>query len=72
MKLYDYCCADCGESFEELVQEVSDARCPACTSSRVEKQMSAFAVGGSGPSERAAQSPCGMGPCRGDGSCGRS
>ncbi|MCA9595768.1 MAG: zinc ribbon domain-containing protein, partial [Myxococcales bacterium] len=47
MKLYDFLCNDCGQKFEDLVRELSDARCPACESANVEKQLSAFAIGGS-------------------------
>jgi putative FmdB family regulatory protein len=46
VKLYDFHCNHCGKDFEELVREVSDARCPACAASDVEKQLSAFAIGG--------------------------
>ncbi|MCB9581600.1 MAG: zinc ribbon domain-containing protein [Polyangiaceae bacterium] len=70
MKLYDFLCNDCGQKFEDLVRELSDARCPACESANVEKQLSAFAIGGS----RAEPAPptgggCSSGFC-GTGGCG--
>ena len=47
MKLYDFHCNQCGHEFEELVRELVDARCTACTSSDVARKLSTFAVGGS-------------------------
>ena len=68
MKLYDFHCRACGRDFEELVDAVTDARCPACASEDVEKQLSAFSVGGAhgdvGPS---AGGGCDTGCC---GGCG--
>ncbi len=71
MKLYDFHCKGCGRDFEELVHEVSDARCPSCASSDVEKQLSAFAVGGSRGEAPAPSGGCGGGFC-GGGACGLS
>ncbi len=72
MKLYDFHCKGCGRDFEELVREVSDARCPSCASSDVEKQLSAFAVGGPRESSAAPSGGgCGTGFC-GGGGCGLS
>ncbi len=45
MKLYDFLCDDCGNKFEDLVRELSDARCPTCESANVTKQLSTFAIG---------------------------
>lgn len=68
MKLYDFQCNGCGRKFEDLVADVTDARCPTCASSDVTKQLSAFAVGG-----KTADAPmaggCGSGFC-GSGGCG--
>ncbi len=69
MKLYDFHCKGCGCDFEDLVREVSDARCPGCASSDVEKQLSAFAVGGSRGDTPAPSGGCASGSCCG-GSCG--
>jgi len=68
MRLYDFHCDACGEDFEELVREVSDARCPSCASASVTKELSAFAVGGS-PKD-AAPAGCNVMAC-GAGACGR-
>jgi putative FmdB family regulatory protein len=55
MPIYEYACAPCGNSFEELVIRRSDeaeVRCPACGSADVARQMSrpaaARASGGGG------------------------
>lgn len=72
MRLYDFRCRGCGKSFEDLVQDVKDARCPQCASAEVDKQLSAFSVGGA---SGAASEPvsfgggCGTGMC-GTGGCG--
>lgn len=71
MKLYDFHCNACGKDFEDLVQDVADARCPACKSGEVKKEISAFAVGSGGGSASAAApftGGCGGGMC-GTGGC---
>ncbi len=69
MKLYDFHCSACGKDFEELVREVSEARCPACGASEVEKQLSAFSVGRGGGGEPSVPTGgCGTGCC--GGACG--
>jgi putative FmdB family regulatory protein len=43
MPIYEYACAPCGKTFEELVLRKSDeaeVRCPACGSADVGRQMS--------------------------------
>ena len=69
MKLYDFHCNACSKDFEDLVHDVSDARCPACRSADVEKQLSAFSVGKGRSAQAAPQGPCGGGSC-GAGGCG--
>jgi putative FmdB family regulatory protein len=72
MRLYDFRCDECAKEFEDLVREVSDARCPKCGSSHVQKQLSAFAVGSGGATpgpRRAERNGCGGGSC-GGGGCG--
>jgi putative FmdB family regulatory protein len=64
MMLYDFECDDCGKKFEDLVRELSDARCPACASAHVTKQLSTFAVGG----RRGDPEPMPSGGC--GGACG--
>lgn len=70
MKLYDFHCDQCGKDFEDLVRDVSDARCPACASASVTKQISTFSVGGRSGGERqsfggggCATGGCGLGGC---------
>ena len=46
MRLYDFHCNACGHDFEDLVRELSDARCPKCSTAEVEKTLSGFAIGG--------------------------
>jgi putative FmdB family regulatory protein len=70
MKLYDFHCNGCGREFEDLVNEVSDARCPACSSADVAKQLSGFAVGASRGEPAQPPAPCGS--CCGGGACGRN
>ncbi len=49
MPLFEYLCQDCGKEFERIVpRHDSPADCPGCASVRVEKQLSVFAVAGSG------------------------
>ncbi len=46
MPLYEFDCADCHESFEELVrasQAATDITCPNCGSRKVKKKLSTFA-----------------------------
>jgi putative FmdB family regulatory protein len=62
MPLFEYTCADCGKSFELLMREGVTPVCPACRGERVEKQLSAFAVGAGAP--KASPMPAG-GPCAG-------
>jgi putative FmdB family regulatory protein len=71
MKLYDFQCNQCGRKFEDLVQELADARCPGCASNDVAKQLSAFAVGGKsgGGADLLPSGGCGGGFC-GSGGCG--
>lgn len=75
MPMYEYDCADCHQSFEELVFAEADraaVSCPACASLRVSRKLSAFAVGAGGTAQHAdfaSGSSCASGGCCG-GSCG--
>jgi putative FmdB family regulatory protein len=64
MPLFEFACADCGTRFELLVREGTALACPSCRSARVEKQLSAFAVGAgtSRPAPAAAGPACGSCP----------
>jgi putative FmdB family regulatory protein len=80
MPLYEYVCRECETAFEALVRRFGDeVACPSCSSARVDKQLSVFAVASSSPSppfEGCGAGPCGAmgrgggpGPC-GGGACG--
>ncbi len=74
MRLYDFQCNQCGKLFEELVRDLSEARCPSCSSADVTKQLSAFAIGSSSRSDPEPMRPagCGGGMCcggNGEGGC---
>ncbi|TFH37808.1 MAG: zinc ribbon domain-containing protein [Chrysiogenales bacterium] len=59
MPIFEYKCAECEKNFEELVRSDSDpVTCPACGSSKVEKQFSAFSSG-SGSSSSSSGTGCG-------------
>ena len=63
MPIYEYACADCGKSFEEIIVRKSDeaeVACPACKSRQVGRQVSAPAAYGGG----------GGGHSHGGGGCG--
>lgn len=67
MPIYEFHCQRCEADFEELTSwaALSEVTCRHCGSRRVERQLSAFAVGReSGPGTSGAWEP---GPC---GSCG--
>ncbi len=52
MPIYEYACAPCGKSFEELIIRKSDeaeVKCPSCGGSKVSRRISRpAAVGGGG------------------------
>ncbi len=61
MPIYEYACARCGKTFEELLvrrSDEDDVRCPACHTDDVERVMSRPAAAPSGGS-RAAGRGCG-------------
>jgi putative FmdB family regulatory protein len=63
MPIFEYVCKDCGKNFEAIVYGSKEAVCPGCSGSRLEQQLSRFAVG----AEKAASFSSGKGAC---GSCG--
>ena len=66
MPLYEYRCQDCAHDFELLVRESTALECPACHGTKLEKQLSVFAVGADG-GRSTGRLPMATGPC---GSCG--
>jgi len=65
MPIYEYACATCGKSFEELIVRKSDeaeVACPACRGRRVSRLLSRTAsprTGGSGGGAGASCGPVG-------------
>jgi putative FmdB family regulatory protein len=75
MPIFEYLCTGCGKRFEVLIRGAEKPHCPKCNSTRLEQQLSAFAVAaghGNGESaESSSESAPGCGQCgMGDGSCG--
>lgn len=73
MPIFEYVCKKCDHRFETIVNASTVVACPACQSSRLEKQLSVFAPSVKGqPVARAAApaGPCGScGDPRGPGAC---
>lgn len=55
MPLFEFVCVRCGTSFEQLVRSsgTQEVTCPKCKGTRVQKQMSGFAVKGTSASRGA-------------------
>jgi putative FmdB family regulatory protein len=69
MPLFEYICQDCGRSFEKILPRYdSPAECSHCNSKKVEKQLSVFAVAGTGSSGQSFTESSNDGP--GCGRCG--
>ncbi len=45
MPIYDFDCASCGHTFEELILGSEAPECPKCSSADVEKKVSSFSIG---------------------------
>jgi putative FmdB family regulatory protein len=72
MPLFEYACRECDHHFELLVREATRLECPKCSSPKLDKQLSVFAVSTPSASPRMAgpAAPCGAcGDPRGAGSC---
>jgi putative FmdB family regulatory protein len=77
MPIFEYVCKECDKQFEAIVTGTKKTHCPACDSTKLEQQLSAFAVGsakGKGDFAKSAPSKSGggCGSCgdpRGPGSC---
>jgi putative FmdB family regulatory protein len=66
MPIFEYVCKECDHKFEALIFGKQKAACPKCESTKLDPQLSVFAVSAKGG---AASQPAfsGGGPC---GSCG--
>ena len=69
MPIYEYQCRTCSQRFEELVRGEDKPVCPSCSGRKLERLVSAFAVGSANAGGAVAAEPqcgaCGMAP----GSC---
>lgn len=71
MPIFEYICQECHHRFEAIVQGAMVPACPSCKATLLQKQWSAFAVGGTSPRVFSrGPGPCGTcGDPRGPGSC---
>ncbi|MFQ5991652.1 MAG: FmdB family zinc ribbon protein [Nitrospiraceae bacterium] len=72
MPIFAYLCQQCGHRFETIVQGSKTPECPTCKNTRLDKQLSAFAVGGKNDGFAAGMPSGACGTCgdpRGPGSC---
>jgi putative FmdB family regulatory protein len=72
MPIFEYICKECHHQFETLLYGKEKAECPKCHATRLEPQLSVFAVSakGSSPSSSSPAGACGScGDPRGPGSC---
>jgi len=73
MPIYEYRCRKCGETFEELVlgsNGGASIKCRACSSRRVQKVLSAFAVHAGAEHAPTPESPCASCGAEQRGMCG--
>jgi putative FmdB family regulatory protein len=69
MPIFEYICTDCERRFEAVVRASEEPSCPSCAGSKLERQLSSFAVGAA---QSAPQPGGGCGRCgdpRGPGAC---
>jgi putative FmdB family regulatory protein len=71
MPIFEYICQECHYRFEAIVNGSKTPSCPSCSATDLEKQLSAFAVGGSAdwPSSSALGACGSCGDPRGPGAC---
>jgi len=67
MPIFEYICKECHHHFETLIYGKQKAECPKCHATKLEPQLSVFAVAAKGSSSSGAASPSPAGAC---GSCG--
>ena len=72
MPIFEYVCRECHHRFEALVYGREKAECPKCHASKLDPQLSVFAVSAKGASGAASPSTSACGACgdpRGPGAC---
>jgi putative FmdB family regulatory protein len=71
MPIFEYVCQKCHHQFEALVYGKQKAECPKCHATKLDTQLSVFAVSAKGPSSAAVPAAsCGScGDPRGPGAC---
>lgn len=71
MPIFEYVCEECHHRFEALVYGKQKAECPKCHATKLDPQLSVFAVSAKRPSSSAAPvAACGScGDPRGPGAC---
>jgi len=71
MPIFEYICKECNHQFEALVYGKEKAECPKCHTTKLEPQLSVFAVSAKGSSPSASPTgACGScGDPRGPGAC---
>ena len=67
MPIFEYICQECRHQFEALVYGKEKAACPKCHATKLEPQLSVFAVSAKSASSTSSSSSASAGPC---GSCG--
>ena len=66
MPIYTYVCKDCGEKFDLLIGVTSkktELKCKKCKSRSIDKVLSPFSVGKSGPKSSSSGPSCPTGTC---------
>ena len=59
MPIFEFVCKECDQEFEELIKGTEQVVCPTCSSSKLEKKLSGFAVAVAAPSFPGAMpAPC--------------
>ena len=69
MPIYEYQCNDCQHHFETLIRGEESAQCPSCGSERLQKLISAHAIGHGVPDTACGAAPCSSAPACGSGGC---
>jgi len=70
--IFEYICKQCHHQFETLLYGKEKAECPKCQGTKLEPQISVFAVSAKGSSATASAAPRACGSCgdqRGPGPC---